>query len=142
MSFKSILAGLTLAVAFTGSAVAAECNFTGDAAEGLKVSNQCKSCHIFEAGKPSRPTGPNLAAVAGAKAGSTDYAKYSEGMKAAAGKGLVWDEAKIAAYVQDPKAFLTSVNGSEMKHGMFFQLKDAAKAKQVAAYLGALAKCK
>lgn len=139
MSFKSILAGVTVAVAFAGSAFAADCKLEGDALAGKTVAGQCKSCHELAAGKPSRPTGPSLHDAVGRKAGAAaDYTKYSDAMKAANAKGLVWDEAKVAEYVQDPKAFLTKTNGAEQKHGMFFQLKDAAKAKQVAAYLKAI----
>lgn len=116
----------------------AACTLSGDAAEGQKVSKQCTACHVFEAGKPSRPTGPNIHDVMGRGAGEqADYTRYSEAFAAAKGK-LTWDEAKVAEYVKDPKDFLAKVNGKELKHGMNFKLADAAKAKQVAAFLTAI----
>lgn len=116
----------------------AACALSGDAAEGQKVSKQCTACHVFEASKPSRPTGPNIHNVMGSAIGSqADYTRYSEAFAAAKGK-VTWDEAKVAEYVQDPKAFLGKVNGKELKHGMNFKLADAAKAKQVAAFLTAI----
>lgn len=139
MLFKSMVAGMAVAVIAAGSAFAAECALPADAANGKTVSNQCKSCHVFDADKPSRPTGPNLHDIYGDKAGSRkDFPKYSEAMTAANAKGLVWTDDKIFAYLADPKAFLTSVNGSEMKHGMFFNLKDDDKRKDVIAFLKAI----
>lgn len=143
MFSKTLVAGLALAMAFAGSASAAQCKFEGDAAAGKTAANACKGCHLFDAGKPSRPTGPNLSAIYGSKAGTVaDFKKYSDAMQAAAGKGLTWDDANLAAYIADPKAFLASVNGSDMKHGMMFQLKDEAKVAKVVAYLKALKDCK
>jgi cytochrome c len=116
----------------------AACALSGDAAEGAKVSKACTSCHVFEAGKPSRPTGPNLHDVMGRGIGEqADYTRYSEAATAAKGK-VTWDEAKVADYVKDPKEFLKKANGKEMKHGMNFKLSDATKAKQVAAFLTAI----
>ena len=139
MFFKSMAAGLAVAVIAAGSAAAAECTLPADAQAGKTVSNQCKSCHIFEADKPSRPTGPNLHDVFGRKAGTrTDFAKYSEGMQGASAKGLIWTEDKILDYLTDPKAFLAKVNGAEVKHAMFFQLKDEQKRKDLIAFLKAI----
>lgn len=139
MFFKSMVAGLAIAVIAAGSAAAAECSLPADAQAGKAVSNQCKACHVFEADKPSRPTGPNIHDVFGRKAGSrTDFAKYSEGMQGANAKGLVWSEDKIFEYLADPKAFLAKVNGADVKHAMFFQLKDDQKRKDVIAFLKAI----
>ena len=139
MFFKSMVSGLAVAVIAAGSAFAAECTLPADANDGKTVSNQCKSCHVFEADKPSRPTGPNLHDIYGDKAGTRkDFPKYSEAMQAANAKGLVWNEDKIFEYLADPKAFLTTVNGAELKHGMFFNLKDDAKRKSVIAFLKAI----
>jgi cytochrome c len=139
MFFKSMVSGLAVAVIAAGSAFAAECTLPADANDGKTVSNQCKSCHVFEADKPSRPTGPNLHDIYGDKAGTRkDFPKYSEAMQGANAKGLVWTEDKIFDYLADPKAFLTTVNGAELKHGMFFNLKDDAKRKSVIAFLKAI----
>jgi cytochrome c len=139
MFFKSMVAGMAVAVIAAGSAFAAECTLPADAASGKTISNQCKTCHVFEADKPSRPTGPNLHDIYGDKAGTRkDFPKYSEAITAANAKGLVWSEDKIFAYLADPKAFFTAFNGTELKHGMFFSLKDEAKRKDVIAFLKAI----
>lgn len=115
----------------------AACTLSGDAAEGQKVSKQCVACHVFEAGKPSRATGPNIHDVMGRGIGLQEDFKYSEAFAAAKGK-VTWDEAKVVDYVKDPAEFMTKVNGSKMNHKMNFKLADAAKAKQVAAFLTAI----
>jgi cytochrome c len=139
MFLKSMVAGLAFAVIAAGSAAAAECSLPADAQAGKTVSAQCKACHIFEADKPSKPTGPNLHDVLGRKAASrADFPKYSEGMQGASAKGLVWTEDKIFDYLADPKAFLAKVNGAEVKHAMFFQLKDDQKRKDIIAFLKAI----
>ena len=139
MFFKSMVTGLALAVIAAGSTAAAECTLPAEAQAGKTVSNQCKSCHVLEADKPSRPTGPNIHDVFGRKAGSrADFTKYSEGMQGAAAKGLVWGEDNIAEYIADPKTFLAKINGKEVKHAMFFQLKDEQKRKDVVAFLKAI----
>ncbi|HLN24998.1 MAG TPA: cytochrome c family protein [Patescibacteria group bacterium] len=139
MFFKSMVAGMAVAVIAAGSAFAAECTLSADATDGKTISNQCKTCHVFEADKPSRPTGPNLHDIFDDKAGTRkDFPKYSEAITAANAKGLVWTEDKLFAYLADPKAFFTAYNGAELKHGMFFSLKDDAKRKDVIAFLKAI----
>ncbi|MTJ81942.1 MAG: c-type cytochrome [Telmatospirillum sp.] len=139
MLLKSMMAGLAVAVIAAGTATAAECTLPPEAQAGKTVSNLCKSCHVFEADKPSRPTGPNLHDVYGRKAGTrTDFTKYSEGMQGASAAGVVWTDDKISEYVADPKAFLVKVNGKEVKHAMIYQLKDEQKRKDVIAFLKAI----
>lgn len=140
MFFKSMVTGLAVAFIAAGSAFAAECTLSPDAQNGKTVSNQCKSCHVFEADKPSRPTGPNLHDVYGEKAGTRkDYPKYSDAITAANAKGLTWTDDKLFDYVADPKALLLSVTGNpDLKHGMFFNLKDDQKRKDVIAFLKAI----
>jgi cytochrome c len=139
MFLKSLLAGLAAAAVITGAASAAECVLPADAQAGKAVSNQCKSCHVFEADKPSRPTAPNIHDVFGSvPASRKDFPKYSEGMMGAAAKNAVWTEAALTEYIADPKAYLAKVNGADVKHAMFFQLKDEQKRKDVVAFLKAI----
>lgn len=140
MRSKFLMAGLAVML-MAGPALAGECKFEGDAKAGKSAANACKGCHVFDAGKPSRPTGPNIAGVFGSPAGATaDFAKYSDAMKAASGK-VTWDEASLDAYIGDPSAFLEKVNGEKLKHGMLFALKSDKKRAQVIAYLKALKDC-
>ena len=103
----------------------------------------CKACHALEPGKPSRVTGPNLVGVPGQPAmHSADFKGYSEAMKAAQAKGLVWTDENLMAYIADPKGFLTTFNGAPLKNAMMFQLKDEAKRKAAIEGLKTIAACK
>jgi len=108
----------------------------GDAVNGKKIFNKCKSCHVLTA-KNTKKTGPTLYRVFGRKAGSTDF-KYGKSMIAAGEAGLVWDDAKIFAYVMDPKLFLSEQLGlpkNKLKNKMTVKLKDAQQRADVIAYI-------
>jgi cytochrome c2 len=123
------------------SAIAATMLFSGhiaiaqDATAGAKVFKKCKACHqVGESAKNG--VGPALTGVVGRPAGSADKYKYSKTLKAANAAGLVWDEAKIAEYIADPKAYMVKIlDDPKAKPKMAFKLKDEQKAKDVAAYL-------
>lgn len=109
----------------------------GDAAEGEKAFKKCKSCHmivspegeeIMKGGK----TGPNLYGVIGRVAGSVEDYKYGNGLQDAAAAEFVWTAEAVAAYVADPKAWLTE-QGYDTKSKMSFKLKKGGE--DVAAYL-------
>lgn len=75
-----------------------------DAEAGKKVFNRCKACH--EAEQPKNKVGPHLVGIIGRTAGSLAGYTYSDAMIAAGAGGLVWDEAKIADYMTDPKGMI------------------------------------
>lgn len=101
----------------------------GDAEAGKKIFNKCKSCHSIvapdgEAIAKGGKTGPNLYGVVGRTAGTFEGFKYGDSIVAAGEKGLVWDEANLAEYVQDPKGFLkTYLDDTSAKSKMTFKLK-------------------
>lgn len=104
--------------------------------------NQCKTCHVLEPGKPSRATGPSLYGIPGQAAmHAPDFKKYSEAIKVAQAKGLIWSDENLFNYLADPKAFLTGINGQPLKNGMVFQLKDEAKRKAAIEGLKTMAAC-
>lgn len=120
------------------AAIASPALADGDAAAGEKAFKKCKACHtiangdnvIFKGGK----TGPNLYGVIGRTAGTYDGFKYKDSIVAAGEAGLVWDEANLAEYVADPKAFLKEYLGDDgAKTGMSFKLKKGGE--DVATYL-------
>lgn len=114
----------------------ATCQLSADGARGAQAIGVCKACHTVEAGAKPKITGPSLREVFGrGAAGDAQFGRYSKAMKAAAEKGLVWSDAAIADYVADPKAFLDKLNGTTLPHGMFFQVRDAAVATSIVAYL-------
>ena len=128
------------AVAAATIALAAPAFAEGDAAKGEKAFKKCKACHtivspegetIFKGGK----TGPNLYGVIGRAAGSEDF-KYGAGLTEAGEAGVVWTEELVAAYVADPKAWLSD-NGYAAKSKMSFKLKKGGA--DVAAYLASVA---
>ena len=118
--------------------------FAGDAAKGENDFKKCKSCHaitapdgtdIVKGGK----VGPNLYGVVGRPLASVEGFAYGDGIKEAAAKGLVWDEAMIAAYVVDPTKWLDEQTGDAgAKSKMTFKL--ASGGDDVAAYLASVAK--
>lgn len=132
----------TLAALIALSFVAAPALADGDAAAGEKTFSKCKSCHMVVADDGTEvvkggKVGPNLYGVIGRAAGSTDF-KYSADLAAAGEKGLIWDEAALAEYVTDPRAFLrTYLDNSKAKSNMSFKLKDGGA--DVAAYLASVA---
>lgn len=75
-----------------------------DAEAGKKIFNRCKACHDIETGK--NKVGPHLDGIIGRKAGSLPDFAYSDAMKAAGEKGVVWDDANITAYMTDVKGFV------------------------------------
>jgi len=136
MFLKSLMAGA--AVLCAGAAFAGECTLSPEAQSGQAVSKQCMSCHVIEADKPSRPTAPNIHEVFGSLPASRRDYPYSEGMTGAANKGAKWTEDALFDYLADPKGYLNRINGAEVKHKMFFQLKDEQKRRDVIAFLKAI----
>lgn len=118
--------------------------FAGDAAKGENDFKKCKACHsitapdgtdVVKGGK----VGPNLYGVVGRPLASVEGFAYGEGIKEAAAKGLVWDQAMIAAYVVDPTKWLEEQTGDDAaKSKMTFKL--ASGGEDVAAYLASVAK--
>ena len=82
----------------------------GDPAAGQRVFNQCRACHIVDANRPSRPTGPNLYGVIGREIASReDYAQrpgYSDAYKAKREEGFVWTKENLRAYLADPRGYI------------------------------------
>jgi cytochrome c len=138
---KKTLTTLALTAMFAMPALA-----EGDIEAGKKVFNQCQTCHVVVndagetlAGKKAK-TGPNLYAVIGRTAGTYPDFKYGDDMIAAGAAGLVWDEALITEYVQDPTGFLkTRLDDKGAKGMMSFKLKKPEDAANVAAFLASLA---
>ena len=76
----------------------------GDPAAGKQVFNKCRACHDAEAEK--NKVGPHLVGVVGRPAASVEGFAYSANMKELAAAGLVWDEAKLAEYLANPKVLV------------------------------------
>ncbi len=93
---------------------------------GAEIFQRCAGCHSVAAGVVDTP-GPNLVGLIGRKAGSQPGA--SDAMKAAGDKGLVWSEATLDKFLDDPYAAVPD-NGME-----FSGLERAPDRKAVIDYL-------
>ncbi|WP_192931109.1 c-type cytochrome [Gemmobacter serpentinus] len=115
----------------------------GDAAKGEADFKKCRACHQIVADDGTEiqkggKTGPNLYGVIGRIAGSAPGYDYGESLQAVAAKGLIWDEALLAAYVADPTAWLKEQTGAPAARSkMSFKL--AKGGDDMAAYLASLA---
>lgn len=119
-----------------GAAIAA------DPAKGEADFKKCKACHAVIADDGTEiqkggKTGPNLFGVIGRPVASVEGFKYGESLKEAGAKGLVWDEAMLASYIGDPKAWLKEQLGTDaVKTSMSFRLNKGNE--DMAAYLHSL----
>ena len=114
-----ITVGVFLLLAIASPATAA------DPDHGKALYQTCAACHT------ERPDalGPSLKGVVGRKSAALDDFRYSNPMKRAT---LVWDEANLRAYIQDPQA---KVKGNRMPYG---GLTDGKDVDDIVAYLKTL----
>lgn len=94
---------------------------------GARAFQRCAACHSIRADDQDSPA-PNLRGVVGRRAGSLEDFPYSDGMRAAGRRGMVWDEATLARFLADPDAV---VPGTDMP----FQGGSAAERAAVIAWL-------
>ena len=107
--------------------VAAPAFADGNADAGKSVFIKCQACHEAEQGV--NKIGPTLKGIVGRKTASIADYKYSDAMAAKGAGGQVWDEATLAAYLPDPKAY---VPGTKMA---FAGLKNPQEVADLIAYL-------
>ncbi len=137
---------MKLATAF--AVLAAPVLAEGDADAGQALfERQCVSCHVVAnddgevlVGRNAK-TGPNLYGVVGRVPGT--YADYSYGdALAAAAESYegVWTEEAIAAYMQDPTAWLRDNNDDpRARSKMTFRVRSEEDAVNIAAFLATYA---
>ncbi len=134
MKTLTLIAALTVAAAPAFAA--------GDAAKGADDFKRCKACHSIVAPdgtavQKGGKTGPNLFGVIGRAVASYPDFKYGDSIKAAGAKGLIWDEAMVAAYVTDPTAWLKTQTGDD-KAVAKMTFKMATGGEDIAAYLASI----
>jgi len=119
------------------SAVALVCSSAkaaGDATKGAIIFHQCQLCHTAEKGV--NKIGPSLYGVVGRPAGNIADFEYSDAMKAAAAKGLIWSEENIIKYLANPHQFFIDYLGEkQVRNKMTFFLTDEQDRENVVAYL-------
>ncbi|MGH1330707.1 MAG: c-type cytochrome [Paracoccaceae bacterium] len=106
----------TFLIAAAALALSTSAGFAAsDADQGEADFKRCRSCHAVVDGDEvlvkGGKTGPNLFGIIGRTAGTYEGFNFSKDMLAAGEAGLVWDEAKIAEYLPDPKGFLATTLG-------------------------------
>lgn len=120
----ALLGAIALAaLGLTGAAARAQ-----DVENGQSVFRQCRACHQIGA-TAKNLVGPQLTGIVGRKAGTVDGFNYSEANKAAGAKGLMWDEATLLKYLENPLQFMP---GTKMAYA---GVKDEGDRKDLVAYL-------
>ncbi len=99
-------------------------SLSGDAVKGKRVFAKCMSCHTTAEGQ--NRLGPSLYGVVGKPAGSVEGFKYSPAMS---GSGVVWDDAALHSYIENPKTFIP---GNRM---IFPGVSDAQQRADLIAFL-------
>ena len=93
----------------------------------LAFNNHCRTCHVTTEG--DHRLGPSLHNIIGREAGSASGYAYSSAMKTA---GIVWDEASLDRYIENPDAL---VPGNNMKP--YSGITSAEERAKIIAYLEA-----
>jgi cytochrome c len=127
-------------LALTGAARA------GDPAEGQRVfARRCAVCHMIQTPDGEtivrgNRTGPNQYGIMGRQAGTVPgFDRYGPALVAAGEAGLVWTEAEMARYLEDPAGYLQTLLGDRRARSrMIFRLRDAEERADVAAYLATM----
>lgn len=101
-------------------------------AEGERQFKKCAACHKVGEGARNG-TGPQLNGIVNRAAGTIDGFKYSKPLADMAAGGLVWDDAALHAFLENPKAF---VKGTRMS---FAGMKGEGDRAAVIAYLATFA---
>lgn len=93
----------------------------------LAFNNHCRTCHVTKA--DDHRLGPSLHGVVGREAGSAPNYNYSSAM---ADAGVVWDDATLDRFIENPQAV---VPGNNMKP--FSGIASAEERAKIVAHLKA-----
>lgn len=69
---------------------------------GERAFQRCGGCHSLRADDSG--TAPSLHGVFGRRAGAAEGFAYSPALREAGRRGLTWDEATLARFLEDPEA--------------------------------------
>jgi cytochrome c len=97
-------------------------------AAGETVFKKCKACHQVGEGAKNR-VGPVLTGVVGHTAGQVEGFKYSKTLSEMGAGGLVWDDASLSAFLENPRGYVEKTKMS------FAGLKKEEDRAAVIAYL-------
>ena len=103
----------------------------GDPTAGAQVyQRECASCHQIGDGAVHR-IGPHLNRIFDRRAGSHDDFRYSEALVRQGRDGMIWDLARLHAYIENPRAL---VSGTRMSYR---GLRDEERRANLIAYMRA-----
>ncbi|MCW8905187.1 c-type cytochrome [Sedimenticola sp.] len=102
-------------------------------ANGEEIFKICQSCHTTQPSEAPK-LAPPLSGVVGRPCGSVEGYEYSKGYTdACTSSNIIWTEAEIHAYLDNPTKYLKSKGGGRSK--MSFMLKGEAERQAVIEYL-------
>ena len=78
---------------------------------GARAFQRCAACHSLL--EDARSPAPGLRGVVGRRAGAVESFAYSDAMRAAGRRGLVWDETTLDRFLTDPEGV---VPGTDMPY--------------------------
>ena len=99
--------------------------FAADALRGEQIYGRCLACHAIDRDR----TGPRHAGLIGRRVGSVPGFNYSPALRKAGAAGMVWDEATLNKFLENPTHFLP---GTRMGYA---GIKDAQERADLIAYL-------
>ncbi len=76
---------------------------------GAQLFVQCKSCHAIATDAP-QPYGPSLHSLFGKPAAATNSYRYSESLRAAADRGLIWNRQSLDELLRDPQRYIPGID--------------------------------
>jgi cytochrome c len=117
--------GVRLLVAALLSCLAATASAEGDPRRGEKIYERCAACHSLDRDR----TGPRHEGLIGRRVGSVPGFAYSPAMKKAGAAGMVWDEATLDRFLENP---MKAIPGTRMGYA---GVKDAKERADLIAFL-------
>ena len=100
MNLSVLLVGAAFSIVVAGSSVAEPLH--GDPARGEKIYDRCMACHSLDRDR----TGPRHEGVVGRRVASVPDFNYSPAMKKAGAAGMIWDEATLDKFLENPTKFI------------------------------------
>lgn len=79
---------------------------------GARAFQRCAACHSVRANDDEN-SGPNLRGVFGRRVGAISGYPYSDSLRAAGRRGVVWNETTLNRYLADPEA---AMPGTDMPY--------------------------
>ena len=76
--------------------------------DGPRLFQRCYACHSLDPAERNL-SGPTLRGIFGRRAGTVDGFDYSQAIREAGRRGLVWSEGTLDRFLEDPDALVPGV---------------------------------